>query len=109
MSWLECKSKTRFNRLGYLVRNDKTREPFRFRYVGESGLSSPEIMPNVETICQTITIDTPSKLDFSLSSLLSIGGPLFTVSSVQELEGDSNGPFRGKGVIVKRITASKLI
>ena len=109
MSWIECKSKKRFNRIGYLVRNDKTREPFWFSYVGESGLSAPEIMPNVETVFQGLTIETHSRLPIGLTSLLEIGGALCAVSAVQELEGDSNGPFRGKGVIVKRITVSKLL
>lgn len=110
MSWLECKPKRRMNRLGFLIRSDKTEEPFRFSYVGESGLAAPDILAGVETQQQTITMDTASKLDFDLSSLLKIDGALYSVSSIQELESaDFNGPFRGKGCVMKRVTASKTV
>ena len=110
MSWLEVKSKRRLNRLGFLIRSDKTEESFRFSYVGESGLGAPDIIAGVETQQQTMTIDTASKLDFDLSSLLKIDGALYSVSSIQELENsDFNGPFRGKGCVIKRITASKTV
>ena len=110
MSWLEVRSKGRYNRRGYLVFGDGSEKEFKFAYRGESGVGSPETIPGVETEMYTLTFDTPTDLPFTLSSKIRIDGALYSVSSIQELEAsDCNGPFRGKGCRIRRITASKLI
>ncbi|MBV6455934.1 MAG: hypothetical protein LMBGKNDO_00813 [Bacteroidales bacterium] len=109
MSWIECRSKTQYNRTGYLMQ-DQVPCLFKFKWLDGGGVSDGTMMQGAEVQKQIERIETPSTLKFDNMSLLKIDGILYNVESVSDSANlDANGEFRGKSVTIRQLTIARRI
>lgn len=110
MSWLDVRSGDQFNRTGYLVQEDGTRTEFRFAYRGTKLVSENDAVTGLEMSRRMTTIETPSKLKFTLHSKIAIGDDVYMIGDIQDNEpSDQNGKWRSETIRVQKLNILKSI